>query len=94
MNDIINTRVVGEPYVAGIITNILEDTVSVIFPYSKSGINEFSFKYNEIIPFKTQFPLGKFEPIYLSSQSRDTQRRMIKRHEDRAKQYLDVKNNK
>jgi len=88
IDDIVNTKVPGEPYVAGIIKSIVGDQFYILFPYSKHGITEFLFQRNEIRPFKSQFPGGVFQPIFLThSMSRDAQRRMIKRHENRASQY-------
>ncbi|KAL4085520.1 hypothetical protein QTP88_027031 [Uroleucon formosanum] len=88
IGDIVNTKVPGEPYVAGIINSIAGDQFYILFPYSKYGISELLFQRNEIRPYKSQFPEGIFQPIYLTqNMSRDAQRRMIKRHEERASQY-------
>jgi len=88
IGDIVNTKVHGEPYVAGIIKSIVGDNIYIVFPYSKYGNKELRFNRNDIRPYKTQFPEGTFQPIYLTSNmSRDAQRRMIRRHEDRATQY-------
>jgi len=70
-------------HVDGIVTAVREKEVYVTFSYSQYGRNELSFKYNAIRPFQTRFPGGKFKPLYLSSIPRDTQRRMIRRHEKR-----------
>jgi len=94
IGDIVNTKVSGEPYVAGIIKSIAGDHFYILFPYSKYGISELLFQRNEIIPYKSQFPERKFQPIYLTqNMSREAQRRMIKRHEDRASHYQQHKYN-
>jgi len=90
IGDIVNTKVQGEPYVAGIIKSIAGDQFYIIL--SKYGISELLFQRNEIRPYKSQFSEGIFQPIYLTQlMSRDSQRRMIKRHEERASQYKNIK---
>jgi len=68
----------GEPSVAGIIVSFSEDGVKVIFPYSQYGCNEYVFKYNNIRPYTTQFPGGRFQPLNIkSTMDKDSQSRTL-----------------
>lgn len=59
--NIVNIKVDGEPYVPGIIKSIVGDNVHIVFSYSKYGGKELIFKRNEIRPYETQLPGGKFQ---------------------------------
>lgn len=75
----------GYPYLSGVIHNIHDDVVEVLFPFMKRQ-NIYKYPISSIQPFKTQFPGGKFCPIKASNKKSIS--KIVKDYENKLNQYL------
>jgi len=87
----VNATIPTDPYLAGFISRIDGDDIYVKFPYDRLDPYEYKYKINQILPFQTQFPDGKFKPIKLTNTDKQTQRRKIKLYEERLHRHFSEK---
>jgi len=87
----VNVYVSGNPYLAAVITKLTGDKVYVKYPGGIYDQYEYYIPNKDILPFKTQFPDGKFcpiRPITKNNPRKQVLRNKIMLYEDRIHRYL------
>jgi len=90
----VNAYIAGDPYLAGIVTNVMDGKVFFKFPGGRFDKYEYAISTKDLRPFETQFPNGVFRPIRpIHAKERKTYlKSKIRTYEARLKDYLNNQN--